>query len=98
MAAPDLSVCENSRSAPWWPPWFLSLIFLLHFLFRFESAILRQHKNYNRLLDQEEFMADLKADGYIAPDTNMKGGAYGRSVIVCCSVLQTSSWLKNLAL
>ena len=31
-------------------------------------------------------MADLKADGYIAPDTNVKGGAYGRSVAF--SVLQ----------
>ena len=66
---------------------------LLLFICRFEWAILRQHKNYNRQLDQEEFMADLKADGYIAPDTNMKGGAYGRSVTVCCYVLQTSSWL-----
>ena len=68
-------------SITWFPSWLFSYSFLL-FCCRFEWAFLRQHKNYNRQLDQEEFMADLKADGYIAPDTNMKAGAYGRSVTV----------------
>eukprot|EP00891_Asterochloris_glomerata_P003210 jgi/Astpho2/3210/Aster-05736 len=46
---------------------------------RFEKYILRQHKYYNRQLDHEELLTDLKAAGYIAPDANMKAGAYGRS-------------------
>ncbi len=49
---------------------------------RFEKYILRQHKYYNRQLDHEELLTDLKAAGYIAPDTNMKAGAYGRSVTI----------------
>ena len=78
------------------PPWLLCHTLPL-VLCRFEWSIMRLHKNYNRQLDQEEFMADLKADGYIAPDTNMKGGAYGRSVTVRCFLsVAVSCWVMLL--